>query len=407
MNKGTPSIDYERDLFYNNKRLQKWVDESVNISLLLETVSVQTQQNYAISIKNFHKWFNESKNSNLGVDDILLLDTKELTLAIMKWVSHLKEINNPNSIPTKIAAIKSLCEMSDVLLNWKKINKMLPRRTKLTGQTKWENDEIRKMFDVTSKLDQRALLMVFCSTGCRIGAVVYLQVKDISEWAHTKGNSPGTGINVFREYGCKTVHVYAGDGEEYTTFLTPEAVQSLDIFLEYRKTQGETITPESYLFNSRWNKTKPKSKSSINMIIQRIVEKACVRGTKTDGRYPTQLCHGFRKRFDTVLKENNEVNDNAVEKMMGHKKGLDGTYLQFTDEELFKHFLNGVASLTIYDDNRLKTEKMLLEDKIKKAVDETLAEERSMDDDFKVRQLINKEQRNHSTSTGLTKSNSA
>lgn len=410
MNKGKPrtDIDYERELFYNNKNVQSWVDESVNVSLLLETISTQTQNNYAISIRNFHIWFNKSRADKLGIDDIMLLDPKVLTLTIMKWISHLKKINNPNSIPTKMAALKSLCEMSDVLLNWKKINKMLPRRTKLTGQTKWEVDEIRKMLDVTSKLVQRALILIFCSTGCRIGGLVELQVKDISDWAHTKGNTPGTGINVFEKYGCKTVHVYSGDDEEYTTFLTPEAANAVDIFLEYRKTNGEVISPESYVFNSRWNINRPKSRSSINMMVQRIVEKACVRGTKTDGRYPTQLCHGFRKRFDTVLKENNNVNDNAIEKMMGHKRGLDGTYLQFTDEELFKHFLNGVTSLTISDDSRLKSEKVILEDKFTRTVDEAVAEERSADDDFKLRQMINKEQRDtHSISTGLTKSNSA
>ena len=93
---------------------------------------------------------------------------------------------------------------------------------------------------------------------------------------------------------------------------------------------------------------------------------------------------------------------------MGHKRGLDGTYLQFTDEELFKHFLNGVTSLTISDDSRLKSEKVILEDEFTRTVDEAVAEERSADDDFKLRQMINKEQRDtHSISTGLTKSNSA
>jgi integrase/recombinase XerD len=395
MNKGKPigDSDYERDLFYNNKKIQSWIDESVNLSLLLETVSVQTQNNYAITIRNFYKWFNESRTDVLGIDAIMLLDTKELTLVIMKWISHLKGINNPNSIPTKIAAVKSLCEMSDVLLNWKKINKMLPRRTKLTGQTKWETDEIREMLDVTNKLVQRALIMVFCSTGCRIGALVEFKVKDISDWAHTKGNAPGTGINIFEKYGCKTVHMYAGDSEEYTTFLTPEATKALDSFFKYRESKGGLIKPESYVFNSRWGKNRPKSRASINMMVQRIVESAGVRGVKTDGRYPTQLCHGFRKRFDTVLKGNINVNDNAVEKMMGHKRGLDGTYLQFTDEELFKHFLNGIPSLTIYDDNYLKAKNMLLENKFNKTFDEMVAEVKAMDDDFKLRQRFNKEQR--------------
>ena len=74
MNKGKPrtDIDYERELFYNNKNVQSWVDESVNVSLLLETISTQTQNNYAISIRNFHIWFNKSRADKLGIDDIML-----------------------------------------------------------------------------------------------------------------------------------------------------------------------------------------------------------------------------------------------------------------------------------------------------------------------------------------------
>ena len=97
------------------------------------------------------------------------------------------------------------------------------------------------------------------------------------------------------------------------------------------------------------------------MIIKRIVVKANIRGEKHDGRYNVQICHGFRKRFNTILKQNNEVNDNAIEKMMGHRNGLDGTYLQITDEELLEHFMKGVLDLTISDEHRLKLETIELQ----------------------------------------------
>ena len=44
---------------------------------------------------------------------------------------------------------------------------------------------------------------------------------------------------------------------------------------------------------------------------------------------------------------NKEVNDNVIEKMMGHKRGLDGTYLVVTPEMAFNEFKNGILSLTI------------------------------------------------------------
>ena len=84
-----------------------------------------------------------------------------------------------------------------------------------------------------------------------------------------------------------------------------------------------------------------------NYILKRIVNEANVRGQMKNGRYPIQLMHGFRKRWNTIMKLNNDVNDNAIEKMMGHENGLDGTYLQITEERLFEEFYKGITDLTI------------------------------------------------------------
>jgi len=54
--------------------------------------------------------------------------------------------------------------------------------------------------------------------------------------------------------------------------------------------------------------------------------------------YDKSLAHGFRKRFNTILKLNNEVNSNIAEKLMAHKRGLDGHYFVPTIEECFEEF---------------------------------------------------------------------
>ena len=86
---------------------------------------------------------------------------------------------------------------------------------------------------------------------------------------------------------------------------------------------------------------------SVFSILSISAENANVRGKMKNGRYPVQTCHGFRKRFNTLLKLDNDVNDNAIERTMGHKNGLDGTYLQITDERLFEEFYKGVPELTV------------------------------------------------------------
>ncbi len=66
---------------------------------------------------------------------------------------------------------------------------------------------------------------------------------------------------------------------------------------------------------------------------------------KCDGRYDVQIAHGFRKRFNAVLKMDNLVNYNIAEKMIGHKNGLDGVYFTPTLDELFAEFKKVIRKL--------------------------------------------------------------
>lgn len=54
----------------------------------------------------------------------------------------------------------------------------------------------------------------------------------------------------------------------------------------------------------------------------------------------------YRKRFNGILKMNNNVNSNIAEKLMAHKKGLDGVYLEPTREECFAEFVKDITELT-------------------------------------------------------------
>jgi len=70
--------------------------------------------------------------------------------------------------------------------------------------------------------------------------------------------------------------------------------------------------------------------------------------------------HGFRKRFNTILKLKNEVNSNVAEKLLGHKNGLDGVYLKPTRDQCFTEFRKAISDLMIDDSERqrLKIEQL-------------------------------------------------
>ena len=68
---------------------------------------------------------------------------------------------------------------------------------------------------------------------------------------------------------------------------------------------------------------------------------------KHGNRFNVQADHGFRKRFNTILKIDNSVNHNIAEKLMGHKNGLDWVYFTPSLEEPFTEFKKVINQLQV------------------------------------------------------------
>lgn len=140
--------------------------------------------------------------------------------------------------------------------------------------------------------------------------------------------------------------------------LTPESVKSLNRYLDSRKINGETITEESYVFttyNMRTKRNDYLSTQDLSSILKRLIRKAGIKREKiTSKHYDKAQSYGFRKRFNTILKINNDVNSNITEKLMAHKRGLDGRYLVPTIDECFNEFRKAITELTIDNTERDK-----------------------------------------------------
>jgi hypothetical protein len=80
-----------------------------------------------------------------------------------------------------------------------------------------------------------------CSSGIRLGAWDYLKWKHVIPRTNEKGDI----------VAAKLI-VYAGEHDEYFSFLTPEAYFALEEWMDYRFSYGEEISGESWLMRDKF-----------------------------------------------------------------------------------------------------------------------------------------------------------
>jgi len=304
-------------------------------------------------------------------DSLISMPPKQLQDLIVDYVMHLKKTVSPNSVATMVTGVKHFFVMNQVLLNWDYIQKLYPAKIKSQGYKAWETDDIKKMLNATKSLRNQAVIHFMASTGCRIGAFDGLKIEHLADMGE----------------GCKGVLIYAGDKEEYWSFLTPEASKALEGYFEQRKIDGERIDKDSPVFRHTYQigieKVKALSANAVkNMMFRLINSHSNIQRKKVDKNYDVQIDHGFRKRFNTIMKLENSVNANIAEKILGHRNGLDGVYLTPTKEQCFNEFKKAILNLTVSDEERLKADNI----KKQKKLDEL--------ESFKIRQDRMQEQLN-------------
>jgi len=234
---------------------------------------------------------------------------------------------------------------------------MYPEKIKRSGFKAWETQHIREMLEATTTRRSKAIIHFLASTGSRIGVFDYdLTMK------HLK-NLDG---------GCKAVLIYAGETDEYWSFLTPEASNALEFYFDERRIDGEVLSSDSPIFRTQYRlgieAAKRMKKNSVMSIIWRIINKSKIKRTRINRNFDIQMDHGFRKRFNTILKLDSDVNSNLAEKMLGHSTThkLDNTYFTPTVENLFAEFQKAIPELSISESVRLQYENKRKGEKIKK-----------------------------------------
>ena len=309
-------------------------------SLVLFRSGIKTQR----TRESYIGYLNEFRDFFIikSYDKLIEIEPKKLQEMLENFIiSQTKQGLSLSYINGKISALKLFFAMNDIVaLNWIKLSKMKPEKKKLTGDMPYKTEDIQQILRVVgSNLKFRCLVHVISASGMRIGSFEELKLKHIQDMPN----------------GCKSILVYEDDKAEYTTFIHQEAVEALDEYLEYRTKSGEVLTPESWVFPSKSDCNKPALTVSMRTQMARYAHHNDIKSKKR-GRYEIQACHGFRKRFDTILKSNHNVNINLAEKMMGHSTSipLDNVYFKPVIEQLFEEYQKAIPELMIDDKFRLE-----------------------------------------------------
>lgn len=290
-------------------------------------------------------------------DEMVHYSTQKIDELLEDYIDELERRGVKGiTIRTNLAGIERFFEMNDCIWHKARIRKSIKRDDGVPGgREPITTKEIKRMLECTKSLRIKALVHFLASTGIRPAGLVdpVLRMKHLTEMPR-----PNDSTN---KKWCYAVRVYDESKEGYWAFLTPEATEALDNFFTWRRNRGERITQESPIFinieNNKHTRFQHITDKNTRFIMDNLIKQSALERKKvSDKRFNKSIIYMFRKRFNTILKLNNEVNSNIAEKLMAHKKGLDGTYLQPTQKECFMEFVKAIPELTIDDSERNQIE---------------------------------------------------
>jgi len=250
-----------------------------------------------------------------------------------------------------VKAVKLFCEQNDIVLNWKKISRKMPRVREFASDRAPTREEILRWMEYPDRRI-KPIILLMVSSGIRLGAWDYLRWKDVEPiYAESGGQS--------KELVAARLTVYRGTEEEYRTYITPEAYLCLKEWMDYRAGQGERVTPESWLMRDLWDTTTPRGLLQVNTPrklrssgVKRLLERSLfaqgLRKPLPPGkrRHEFQGAHGFRKFFKSVCEKH--MKSLHVEILMGHNVGLAESYYRPQEREILEDYLKAVPELTFY-----------------------------------------------------------
>lgn len=305
-----------------------------------------TLSDYARYNFDFMKFHDLGEN----YDTLVKNDPKTISKMITDYLDSCIERDVKNStLRSYLMGIERMFIMNDCIWHKDRIRAGIGSDEEIPGgRVPVTTDELYKMLQHTKSIRTKCLVHFLADTGMRPAGLVdpVLRMKHLVEQKTPNGDK------------CYALKIYDGSKSGYWAFLIPETAELLDRYFESRRIKNQSINAETPIFDSeRRLENNALTSEFARVTIANLIKASGIKRTKVSKfRYDKSVIYMFRKRFNTILKLNNEVNSNIAEKLMAHKRGLDGTYLQPTMEECFAEFVKAIPDLTIEPKERQRLE---------------------------------------------------
>jgi integrase len=271
-----------------------------------------------------------------------------------------------STIRNYLKSIKLFCEIADIQIAWKKISRGLPRARNYSDDRIPTIEEIRTLLEYPDRR-LKAIIYTIASSDIRLGAWEYLK------WGHIQE------IKRENKIVAAKIVVYAGEEDEYYSFISREAFESLKEWINFREISGEIINENSWLMRDLWDTqdiqgkgkglvSKPNKLASIGIkkLVNRAIWAQGLRKKLENGkkRHPFQAIHCYRKWFKTRC-EMAGMKPINVEILLSHNVGISDSYYKPTENDLLEDYLKVTNLLSIDKQSKLETELQTYEEKNK------------------------------------------
>lgn len=321
--------------------------KTVQRSILMMENGIKSPYTRNVYRHRMNQWVEHlgmNSDSPFVFDELLKVPVPQLKEMVEDYVIYRKSYGLVRStINNDIAAITNFFRMNDIEIPMFKAKKFMPEQIKIRGDKPYTTELLQQALRCVAGYPQfNSVIHFLCATGARGGITEHLKMKHIGKLVD----------------GCKSVLCYADTKDEYLTFIHPEAIAALDLWLEYRKQRGDIVDKNSWVFCHTNDTSSPLHEADIDSRLNKKF-KSIDRGELIHGRYDIAITYGMRKRWNLISKTTDGVNPHLSEKMFAHNSQslkLDTVYLPATEAQLLTEYKKFYRELYISEEYRLKAE---------------------------------------------------